>query len=340
MTNDEKEIRQLLETFITAWKDRKTDHIDELMTSDCEIDYSIFDKGISIDVLKKQLSTLTRIPTYTRFELYNYVCAVGQDKAQNSGFIQGIFVDESGEKSTSFTFDAFIANSLVKVDGKWKMNAMRLELGSSSDNHVRLYSTGVGIDHFAGDVSFIGNWHQLTTEVGFFKGSRIKSIVPEYDAPWYAIKDRVNINGSDLDQIRELVYRYCFSLDLDCLELYDTVFTEDASAVYSDDRKYDKRTVTAMLRFERQGMIGLGHIVYVDSVDFNGDEAVGRIYRAGYVPPHKLHGEDKKLNYVNARYRMEFKKVNGQWRIKKLYYYPGFLVRDYASDVFVCCSGK
>ena len=338
---DKKEIRNLFERFVTAWESCRTQDLRELLLENCDLDFSIFRKGISRETLAEQLAVRTRKPTYTRFEIYNFVCCIGEGVAQQSATVCGLFVDESGERPANFGFTAKMANSLVKTENGWRYSAMQLELAGESDNHGRLYTTGVGISYMNGDTSFVQNWRLIPNEVGWHKGSRLPSVIPEEDAPWYAVPDRRDEND-DQEQIRETLYRYCFALDFDCVELYDGVFSKDALLVYGDTRKYDKRSVTAMLRFEREGGIGSHHVLYLDRLEIRGDRAKACVYRAGmdYVPSEKLFGESKKKNYPSGRYDMEFIREDGGWRILKLHYYQGGIEAPWSAEVFTCSSGQ
>lgn len=337
VNNDEKMIECLFQRFVQSWQSGKTNNLDEIVTTDCDIDFSIFDKGIRVEQFKKELAYRGLEPTYTRFEIYNYVCAIGENKAAQAGVVQGVFVDEKSEKKSNFTFNGFMVNSLIKTEEGWKFDALRFNLGSTSDNHARLYTSGVGVSYYESNTDFVKNWHMIDFVVGWHKNGRILSVVPEIDAPWYAIKNRKN-KGTDEQQIKELLYRYCFALDYDCLELYEGVFSEDVKAKYEGYRLFDKRSVTEMLRFERQGMIGMGHIIYVDSIIFDGDIANVRAYRSGYLPSAKIFGEGKYKNYVNARYEFQVRKENKEWRILRLNYLPGSLENEITDEVFACSS--
>lgn len=337
--NDEKNIKTLFETFVKAWQTGETDDLDSILVADCDIDFTIFEKSIDIEQFKTELAHRGIEPTYTRFEIYNYVCAVGENKASQTGVIQGVFVDEKSNVKSNFNFNGFMVNSLIKTDDGWKFDALRFNLGSESDNHARLHTSGVGVDYYDGNVDFVDNWNLIDFKVGWSKGSRILSIVPEIDSPWYAIRDRKN-KGNDYEQIEEVLYRYCFALDYDCLELYDGVFSEDLQAKYEGHRLFNKRSVTKMLRFERQGMIGMGHIIYVEDIQINGNIADVRAYRSGYLPSDRLYGKNKELTYFGARYEYKLIKENDEWKILRLNYLPGLLVKNTPSNLFISASGE
>ena len=333
-TKDEIQIRELYETFVNAWQSRNTDGLENILSEDCDIDFSIFDKGIQINEFKKQLAYRGLEPTYTRFEIFNYVCATDGEKAAQSGVIQGIFVKEDTDTPTTFNFNGFMMNTLKKVNGEWKFDALRFNLGSESDNHARLKTTGVSVDYYTeGDTRFVDNWHFIEMSVGWHKDSRLLSVVPEIDAPWYYIQNRTNL-GSDEDQIEEKLYEYCIALDWDCLELYGEVFSDNLQAEYEGFRIFNKRTATQMLRFERQGMIGMGHIIFVDTIDIHGDEANVTAYRSGYLPADKLFGSNKFNNHYCAHYYFKLKKEEKGWRITKLQYLPGRITKPMTERIY------
>lgn len=335
--NDKKILHDNLETFVKAWECGKTDSLDDILTENCDIDFSIFDKGISVEQFKKDLAVRTRKPTYTRFEVYNYVCALGEERAQQSCVVIGVLVDENEERLCNFSFSGFLIGSSIRTGNSWKYDFLHFELGYTNLDHGRLRTGGVDIDYGNGDPSFVENWNLLNNFVGWQEGSREARIIPEFDSPWYAIKNRIK-DESDEEQIEETVYRYCMGLDLDCLDLYDDVFAEDAIAVYSGNRMYDKRGVTEMLRFERQGMIGASHILYKEWIKVHGETADARFYRSGYLPDHLLYGEGKKKNYVNARYDLKFVKENNYWKLYRLDYKEGRLDRELPKNIISCST--
>ena len=337
---DKKIIREMFQSFVQAWQSGKTDCLDDLLLPDCKIDFSIFDEGITREQLKENLAVRTRNVSYSRFELYNVVGCVGEGIAQQSGTVCGLFVDEYADQPASFAFTAKMANTLVQTEDGWKYEKMHLELAGQSDNHARLYSTGVGVMRMKGDTGFIENWRQIPLEVGWHEGSRLPSVIPEIDAPWYAVQNRIDEN-TDEEQIKETLYRYCFALDFDCIELYNGVFSEESLMVYGDFRKFDKRSVTEMLRFERMGGIGSHHVLYPEYIEIQGNRAKAHIYRSGldYVPGDKvIHGENKMKNYLSGRYDMEFIKENDKWYIYRLYYYQGLIEGPRSEEVFYCSS--
>lgn len=333
MANEVSAIRETFNTFVKAWEKCDLQGLNKVILPTCKVDYSIFKKDISVEEFKKELVTRTKKVTYSRFETYNFVCSHNKTKAAISAAIQGLFVNEE-DKPTNFSFNGFITDSLVKTEDGWKFDNMRFILGSESDNHARLKSNGISVDNMDGDVDFVKNWHLIDFNVGWHKDVRMISIVPEEDCPWYAIKDRVN-KETDEEQIKECFFRYCYGLDCDCVELYDDVFSKTCNANYSGNRLYDKRSVTAMLRYEREGMIGMGHIMAFSSIDINGNIAKAHVYRAGYLPGGKLKGDLKYLNHVIARYDLVFIKEDDKWLIDDLRYYPGRLVVPFSKDTFI-----
>ena len=330
MTNDEKQIRELLNQFVYMWGSGRTEGLTGIVTEDCVYDFSMFDAGIGREEFAAKLAERTHPADYTRFEIYNYVCAANETEAQQSSIVAGLFSDEKEQKS--FYFNFFMMCSLKKTEDGWKYTAMRGELGSGSDIHARLRNDGVHVDRTGGDDSFIANWNNIDLTIGWYENSRPPRIVPEFDAPWYAIENRI-ADQTDEEEITELVSKYCYALDHDILRLYDDVFSEECNAVYSGTRLYNKRTCTEMLKFERAGMLGRGHILYPEWIKVNNDQAEGRFYRAGYLPPELCLGDAAGKNWVCARYDLRFVKEKGMWKIYRLNYLDGRLERPLPDSI-------
>ena len=343
MTNvDDIEIRDLAERFVGMWAKAETDDLGELLAPGCDLDFSIFDRDITAAGLARELAARPHRPTYTRFEIHNYACVVGTDEASQCFAITGVFVDETDGAPATFSFSAFMINRLTRTAEGWRYTELHFELGYGNDTHMRLRTCGVQVDRMDGDVSFVENWQLVEPVVGWHKGSRLLRIVPEVDVPWYAIEDRAFV-GDDEQQIHECLFAYCFGIDLDIVQLYTEVFSDDATATYNYDRLYNKRTVTEMLKFERAGMIGMGHILDFDGIRFEGDLAYAHVYRAALnaVPSAWFAGQGKHDNWYNARYDLVFaKEADGVWRIKKLEYFQDMIKVPLTEGVFVVEVGE
>ena len=81
--------------------------------------------------------------------------------------------------------------------------------------------------------------------------------------------------------------------------------------------------------------ICISHIIYFDTICVNDNIAFAHAYRTGYLPGDRMHGEEKYLNYVIARYDLAFVKEFDNWKLQKLNYYPGFLIRPFSENTFI-----
>jgi ketosteroid isomerase-like protein len=117
----------------------------------------------------------------------------------------------------------------------------------------------------------------------------------------------------EIESIKKLKYKYCYSVDAYDVDQIMTVFAEDAQADYgplgqykskSEIRRFFSEIVPNVLPF-------FVHMVHNGDINVNGDNAEGRWYFE--VPAN--HGELNKAIWIQGRYDEKYKKVNGEWKI-------------------------
>ncbi len=330
---DALQIRSLLERLVQAWESGDVSSLKEMILPNAWIDFSMFERGISVKGLEKEFSVRARKTDFIRFELYNYVGMTEKKKGQQAASLIGIFADPNDGQWTRYAFEGSFANSLCKTEAGWKFSAIRFELqDESSTPWARIYSDGIHAIpgskcHPAlGDRSFIANWRYPDHDIriGWFPDRRLPPINAELDAPWNAISNRDD-PGTDEEQIQEVFFRYAYGVDYGCFNFYKDVFTEDAMMIYSDEQPYELRSVIDMLKLERQGSCRCLHTGYFTQITINGDKAVAhlRLRMIQMGEPEEITEELIKKYLMWSRYRLEYHKVDGQWRIHRLNFYPG-----------------
>lgn len=326
---EDQRIRENMGILVKAWETGKTELLDQIIAEAAWIDFTMYGRNIGREKLKKFFEDRSEKISYISFELLNYVCAIEKNLAVVSSAMIGIFADKKEEKWSRFGFEGNFANRLIKTEDGWKFSSIKFELtDEDSTRWAWLFTGGIPEEKGRGDLSFVPAWicTKHDDRVGWFPGRRIPVINAEFDAPWLAIKNREN-QGTDEEQIQETFFRYAYGIDNNCFKLYDDVFTEDAVIMYSDDRPYDKRSVTEMLKAERLGSCRCTHTGFFTDVKVDGDTAKATLYLRGPLIPDEYELTDEMMNtrLVWARYHLNYVKQNGKWLIQRLNFYMGFL---------------
>lgn len=327
---DDDLIKKITEQLVKAWEKSNAQSLSSIILDDADIKFSVFGGKLTKSELQEHLEERPRPTAIERFDILNYVNLIEKGRAVQTFAMIALLAGEKEGKWSQFQFEGNFCNELVKTEEGWKYKEIYFELTDVNTAYWPKQRTeGINIVPCSGDDSFVSNWDKTNHEdrIGWFSDRELPIIVPELDAPWLRIKKPEN-KGTDEKQIEETFFRYAYGIDNGLFELYDTVFSEDAVIKYFDAQPYDKRTVTEMLKFEKQGAIRCIHTGYFKDIKVNNDDtAVGHIYlRATFQPEYvKVTKELTQKRWVWSRYKLEFKKVNGEWRIHRLFFYPGFL---------------
>lgn len=326
---DDVYVKELTAQLVKAWESADVSDIDDMILPDAYIDFTIFGRDIGREKLKELLGERPRKTEFARFQLFNNVCLVEKGRAQQSVAMVGVYADPNEGEWTRFGFEGTFANSFVKTKEGWKFSAIKFQLtNEDSTLWCRLLTSGIAQVKGPGDLSFVSHWPypKHDDRVGWHPGTRVPAINPEFDAPWYVIKNREN-PGTEEEQIQEVYWKYAYGIDFDCFRLYDEVFTEDACIIYGDDRPYTKRSVQEFLKAERQGSCRCVHVGFFTEVNVDGNTAEGKLYLHGPMlqAEGKLTEELVKKRFVWARYNLSFAKENGQWKIRRMKFYLGSL---------------
>ena len=328
--SDTRQIRNLLEWLVKSWEKADLDGLEERVIPDAWIDFSMFDRGISVAQLKQALSTRARKTEFARFEIYNYVGLADLNNAQQIAAVIGVYADPNNGKWTRFGFEGTFANTLQKTKDGWKFSAIRFELGDeTSKGWARLHSTGIkrisASTETSADISYVSNWKYPYHDdrIGWYPDSRIPPITAEMDAPWNAIQNCQP--RPDEEQIQEAFFRYAFGIDFNCFKLYDGVFTEDAMIVYADEQCRTVRQVIDLLKPERQGSSRCLHTGFFTKIIVAGDTAEAYLYLRGVqaAPDGEITKDYLQSYRTWSRYKLFYKRCDGNWKIHKLYFYPG-----------------
>jgi ketosteroid isomerase-like protein len=142
------------------------------------------------------------------------------------------------------------------------------------------------------------------------------------------LDERVDRLESDV-AIRELVSRYCVTMDDRDLTAAPLLFTPDAR-VFSRDGVMDARGLDAILDLYRARFAALGpslHVTHDHLVTFESADAA-----RGLVSSHAEVWRNEKAQIAALRYLDQYRRLDGQWRFaeRELLFFYYLEPQDYA----------
>ncbi|MBP8926494.1 MAG: nuclear transport factor 2 family protein [Pseudomonadales bacterium] len=130
----------------------------------------------------------------------------------------------------------------------------------------------------------------------------------------------------DIEAIKQLKARYCFSVDAGDWDTLEQLWTEDACCDYGFFGRFEGRT-RIMDVFFRQLVANAtsfnAHMVHNPVIEIDGDTATG----AWYLTAQTIIQPQNQAIWAMGVYRDEFRRVDGNWKIAALnvefkYYTP------------------
>lgn len=241
----------------------------------------------------------------------NFVARVRGNRAQQSAVLvarAGVY-EEGAVRVCEFT--ALNTNAWEKVDGKWRVTELKLE-----------------IDYCLGDFSeFTANWYFEKPGLSYYHGIHLPVISGELDAPWRRVPTEDEGNKTDEELILETFSRYAFGIDSLNFSLLVDALSDDVVVNMAPWGSMDKREFMQTLKFKRQAANNWSHPAQLESVRIDGDAAELRLNRmAGHrqsAIPIVFTPENAETVYADARYEIKMLREDGQWRILRMDYFLG-----------------
>lgn len=120
---------------------------------------------------------------------------------------------------------------------------------------------------------------------------------------------------ADREQIKELRASYCYCLDKQDWETFDSLFTDDVVLDYGAriGRKTGQEGINAVTEFISELIEVSSHMVVNPKLDVDGDTATGH----WYVDARESF-ESGKTGMTQGEYRDVYRRVDGEWKIAEL----------------------
>lgn len=321
--NEELKIQKCLEKFIDGWCNN-IDLIDDCIDLEPLIYIRMFGHCSNTQFLKNWLSYRAVPTSKLEMKIYNYKVLIKESTAYQYATVLGAF-KEDGMYPKHLAFGGTFVNKVVKVNDDWKLNTIRFDL-QCEDSVSTTTLSKEGLMYRApgyGQLRFIQNWLKIDDRIGH-NMTKIANTAPtmisaEYDNPWYLIPDPDNL-GNDEDQVKELLYKYCFAFDHVTFHLISDVFADNIKFRIEDEIWYNNRDAIGYLKLLRKVRPRPHHSIVFDEVKINGNEAevvASRI--APDLRPTKFLS-DPISDWTDGFFKYKAIKKDSKWQITEFVY--------------------
>ncbi|WP_321006755.1 nuclear transport factor 2 family protein [Hungatella sp.] len=319
---DEEQIQLQLEAFVKAWEEEDVFVLDQCVSDEPHLYFSMFGKCYEKTTLKKWIKISGDSVKRRIMQIDNHSAVMKGDRAEQYAVLLGVFVSDDSEKPQYLSFGGTFVNTLIKEDGIWKFETIRFEL--QSDNGVLdeiLSDEGfISIEEGPGNRELIKGWKQVNDRVGYYMDSLKEQgdhvILAEFDAPWFKITKPDNVL-SDESQIQELFAKYAFAYDFSLFVLMRDIFTQDARIQICGIGGMGCQEALACMKLIRQGAprsLTTGHVT---SLECHGETAECRIVRDLPEALRLTSGSSitRNLDFSCGEYYFKARKEEGIWKI-------------------------
>lgn len=307
-------IRENFRKFVTAWKTKNTDILDDCFIKEAACNLSTVAKypcgsqhgiyGIK-DFVKDVPS-----PDFFYTQICNFVARInGKDAYQTATVVclAGVY---EGEQVRTMEFSALFANAWIQHENGWKIREMHMD-----------------ITEYAGDYQeFIDKWYFEKTDLKYYFGIHLPCVSGELDNAWHRVPKEEDVK-TDEEKILESFSRYAYGIDTLNFNLLLDALSDDLVVNMAPWGAMDKKEFMATLKFKRMAVRYWNHPARQDSVEVNGDKAFLRLHRmAGHKQsdhPVILTRDNVDIIHACARYEIKMKKEDGIWKITRMDYFLG-----------------
>ncbi len=319
--SEEKKILDVLQHLVNVWEGSEDD-ISVCVSDEPFIYMSMFSNMYSGSDLKAAF----RKPAGTdlKISIFNHAAVVKGNRASQYATVIGLFT-KPDVPYMHLAFGGTFVNELNRTDNTWKLSVIRFNL-QLEDSVAECRLTREGMIWRApgyGNRSFISGWKTIDDRIGHNMadlpnmGGRM--ISPDYDTPWYKIKDR-DEELSDEQQISELLYRFTCGFDLATFHLLSEAFADDVFLKLTDEEFSGRRDVLGYLKMLRKSTPRAHNSVIVDSLDIQDDTAVLKATRIAPDLRNLRYVSEDFRQWKDGTFTLEACRNHGKWTVKKLTY--------------------
>jgi len=326
---DYNEIKEKFAAFVSTWKIRDTDLLNNIVDPEvacymsiakdypCGSQHTVFGvKDFVRDIPKSDV---------LHSRICNYICRIANEEAQQSAHVicMAVKLEKNKEPDIkTYEFTAMFSNHWRKSADGWVMDEIRMDV----------------LGHGGNFEEFTKDWYFERPDVVYYAGIHYPCINGELDSPWTRIPEAEDIL-SDKEQIIEAFACYAFGIDNLAFNHVDKVLTEDAMFIGPPFNALSKRGWIEAMKFRRQKDRNWTHPGKPGRLVTDDYTAHLTMYRmSGHRQrkhPYVYTKENIDIEHACARYELDYRKENGVWKICKGVYYLGIIeLGEYMDDLY------
>lgn len=303
--------------FIEALRDNDMDKLKTYLSDDCIADISMTGHFQGIDAICKGVEWPGPKMDITRITISSFISRSHNAEGQQCAYTQHLYAQKEEEQVYPFAFGGQFCNSYKKIDGRWKISHIRFDLMYESGNN-----------------SYVRNAWCLMDYRKFY--GHLPMINPELESPWIVIP-MDDEPQSDAEQIFELEFRNNIGMDGGAFHLSHEIFADNVFLNYSahqnvnknysgtaDGDYHGRKDAINFFKSKQHNEARLQHIVSMAELSIQGDHAKAYMIRSEYnrIKQHIYDQTTVHCQPLTAIHEIEAVKVSGQWKMKRMAYYP------------------
>lgn len=325
---DYDEIKEKFGIFVSTWKSRNTNLLNEFIDSEIVCYLSIV-KAYADGSQHSRSGVKNFVMDFPKCDVLhtricNFVCRIKDTEACQIADVvcRALKFDKGSNTPKIFECTAMFANHWKKSEGGWIMDELRMD-----------------VCPHGGDLeSFTKEWYFDEPLAKFYPGVHFPCIQGECDSPWNRIPDAEDILTEE-EKILESFAKYNFGVDNLMFQHVDDVLSESLIAKMPPWGSMDKRHYLECLKFHRQKDRYWAHPVRVKDIVIKEEFASLHLYRmAGHRQrnhPYVYTKANQDMECACGRYVLDFKKEDDIWRVHRWKYYLGTIeIGIYTDDLY------
>lgn len=325
---DYDEIKEKFGIFVSTWRNKKTELLDEVIDPEIVCYMSIV-KAYTDGSQHSRSGVKNFIKDFPKSDVLhtricNYVCRIHEQEAVQSAdiVIEALKFEKGNDKAKTFEGTAMLVNHWSKTENGWIMDELRMD-----------------VCPHGGDLeTFTEEWYFDEPLAKYHEGVHFPCIQGECDSPWNRIKEAEDVLTEE-EKIQEVFAKYNFGVDNLMFNHVDDVLSESLMAAMPPWGPMNKRHYLECLKFHRQKDRYWAHPVRVKKIEIKDDHAQLHLYRmAGHRQrnhPYVFTKENQNIEHACGRYILDFKKEDGEWKICQWKYYLGVIeLGEYKDELY------
>lgn len=310
------EIKKKFGNYISIWKTREIEKIDEIFIPNVRTYMSTAIKmpngsQDSIFGIRDFINDFPQTDIF-RPKIYNYVCRFNENEGQQYAEVHCVALNFRSDSDIldNFEFVCMISNHWIHTSEGWKIDLMKMDVAPMYGSLRKLFEK---------------SWY-LQDSIGLDHSPRLNCIIGEIDSPWEVIKNSESVL-SDKEKIKETMSKYAYGEDqMVFLYCYDAFSDYYGVGGQMTNREGKIHWITNIKNKRVRDRYWVHPFKFVN-IEIDGDRAYAIVERPTGHKQRVSEYKWTKHNYLNeyccAKMQLEFMKEDGIWRLVYSDYYLG-----------------